>query len=211
MSDSSALAHQFDDLRQQREAATLGMWVFLATEIMLFGGLFTAYTAYRWLHHPGWVEGGRHMDLVIGAVNTGVLIVSSLAMAQAVQSAERGLRRRLVVCLAVTALLGLVFLGLKGYEYAGHAHEGLVPGPRWTFAGPHSDTVQMFFCFYYAMTGLHAVHLAIGVTLVAALIVRSARGAFGPAYATPVATIGLYWHLIDVIWVFLFPLFYLVT
>jgi cytochrome c oxidase subunit 3 len=210
MSETRALAHQFDDPIQQQQAASLGMWVFLATEVMLFGGLFTAYTANRWVHHAGWVEGSHHMDLVIGAVNTAVLIVSSLAMAQAVQSAQRGLGRRTIVFLAATALLGLAFLGLKAYEYHGHVQEGLLPGRTWRFPGPHTDTVQMFFWFYYAMTGLHAVHLTIGVLLVLGILVLAARGAFGPGYHTPVDTVGLYWHLIDIIWVFLYPLFYLV-
>jgi cytochrome c oxidase subunit III len=205
-----ALAHQFDDLVQQREAATLGMWVFIVTEVMLFGGMFLGYTATRWLYRPGFVEGSRHMEMVVGAVNTAVLIVSSLMMAQAVQSAQRGRRRPLLLYLALTAALGLVFLGLKGFEYWSHARDGLVPGRLWRYEGPYDGPVQTFFFLYYAMTGLHAIHLTIGVALVAALIVLARRGAFSAVYHTPVEVIGLYWHLIDIIWVFLFPLFYLV-
>jgi cytochrome c oxidase subunit 3 len=204
------LAHQFDDLAQQREASTLGMWVFIVTEVMLFGGMFAAYTAYRWLYRPAFVEGSHHMELVIGAVNTAVLIVSSLTMALAVQSAQRG-RRSLLLFLALTALLGTVFLGLKGFEYWSHYREGLVPGRLWRFEGPHADAVQTFFFLYYAMTGLHAVHLTVGVTLVGILIVLAWRRHFSAVYHTPVEVIGLYWHLIDIIWVFLFPLFYLVV
>ena len=205
-----APAPQFDDLVQQRQAAALGMWVFLVTEVMLFGGLFTVYTVYRWLHHPAFVEGSHHMALIAGAVNTAVLIASSFTMAQAVQRAQRGLRRGLLGFLASTALLGVVFLGLKAYEYWSHYADGLVPGALWTYAGPHSGPLQSFFFLYFAMTGLHAVHLTVGVGLVTGLIVLARRRRFTAAYHTPVEVIGLYWHLIDVIWVFLFPLFYLI-
>ncbi len=203
-------AHHFDDMAQQREAADLGMWIFLVTEVMLFGGLFLGYTVYRWTYREAWVEGSRHMALVIGAVNTAVLIVSSLMMAQSVQSAQLGRRRRLVVYLALTALLGTVFLVLKGVEYAQHVHEGLVPGRLWSYDGPSPDHVQIFFFLYYGMTGLHAVHLTVGVVLVSVLLVLARRGTFSAHYHTPVEVIGLYWHLIDIIWIFLFPLFYLV-
>jgi cytochrome c oxidase subunit III len=204
------LAHQFDDLAQQREASAFGMWVFIVTEVMLFGGMFLAYTAYRWLYRPGFVEGSHHMALVIGAVNTAVLIVSSLTMALAVQRAQLGRQRSLVLFLALTALLGAVFLGLKAYEYWSHYQEGLVPGRLWHYAGPHPAAVQTFVFLYFAMTGLHAIHLTVGVTLVAILIVLAWRRTFSAVYHTPVEVIGLYWHLIDIIWVFLFPLFYLV-
>jgi cytochrome c oxidase subunit III len=205
-----ALAPQFDDLVQQREAASLGMWMFIVTEVMLFGGLFAAYTVCRWLHRPAFVEGSHHMALLVGAVNTAVLIASSFTMAQAVQRAQRGLRRGLLGFLASTAVLGVVFLGLKGYEYWSHYAEGLVPGPLWTYAGPDSGPLQSFFFLYFAMTGLHALHLSVGAALVTGLIVLAWCRRFTAAYHTPVEVIGLYWHLIDVIWVFLFPLFYLI-
>jgi cytochrome c oxidase subunit 3 len=207
---ATTLAEQFDDLRQQRDAATLGMWIFIVTEVMLFGGMFLAYTAYRWLYRPAFVAGSHHMALVIGAVNTAVLIVSSLMMALAVQQAQRRRSRGLLVFLTLTALLGMVFLALKGYEYWSHAQEGLVPGRVWHYAGPHGGAVQTFFFLYYAMTGLHAIHLTVGVILVTTLIVAAARGLVSPVHHAPVEVIGLYWHLIDIIWVFLFPLFYLV-
>ena len=204
------LAEQFDDLEQQTHAATIGMWIFIVTEIMLFGGLFLGYTAHRWMQHDAWVEGSRHMDLIVGAVNTAVLIVSSLMMALAVQRAQRGEQRSVELFLALTSLLGLVFLGLKAYEYWGHFREGLVPGRLWHYAGPHAGGVQTFVFLYFAMTGLHAVHLTVGVALVSALLLAARRGWFSGGYHTPVEVVGLYWHLIDVIWVFLFPLFYLV-
>ncbi len=204
------LAEHFDDLEQQRAAAGLGMWVFLVTEVMLFGGLFTAYSAYRWVYRPVFVEGSRHLGLVVGSVNTAVLIVSSLTMAQAVRSAQRGTRRALVRFLALTGLLGVVFLGLKGFEYWSHLQEGLVPGRLWRYAGPLAERLPIFFWLYFAMTGLHAVHLTVGVGVVAVLLVLARRGRFGRLSHTPVEIGGLYWHLIDIVWVFLFPLFYLI-
>jgi cytochrome c oxidase subunit 3 len=174
------VAEQFDDPIQQREAATLGMWIFIVTEVMLFGGMFTAYTAYRWAYRAGFVEGSRHMELIIGALNTAVLIASSFLMAQAVQNAQRGRRAALLGYLGGTAALGTVFLVLKGVEYYRHAEEGLVPGAHWAFEGPHSGAMQIFVWLYYAMTGLHAIHLTIGVCLVGALVVLTWRGAFTP-------------------------------
>ena len=209
--EARVLAKQFDDLAQQRDASTLAMWVFIVTEIMLFGGLFAAYTVYRWAYRPAWVEGSRHMALTIGAVNTAVLIVSSLTMALAVQSAQRGERRRLLGCLVATASLGTVFLVLKGVEYHQHIMDGLLPGRSWHFEGRDSRHVQIFFWLYYGMTGLHAVHLTIGIGLVTVLIAMAWRRTFSPLYHTPVEVIGLYWHLIDIIWIFLFPIFYLVA
>ena len=212
MTEAAGLvAEQFDDAAQQREASTLGMWVFIVTEVMLFGGLFTAYSAYRWAYRSAFVEGSHHMELVIGAVNTAVLIVSSFFMAEGVRSAQRGRRRALMGYLGATAALGTVFLGLKALEYYRHAQEGLVPGPHWAFEGPSSGPMQVFVWLYYAMTGLHALHLTIGVGLVVILLVLAWRGTFTRTYHTPVEVIGLYWHLIDLIWLFLFPLFYLVV
>ena len=211
ITEREVLAEHFDDLAQQHEAATLGMWIFLVTEIMLFGGLFTAYTAYRWVYRPAWVEGSHHMALAVGAINTAVLIVSSLTMALAVQSVQLGHVVRVVRYLSLTAFLGTVFLALKAFEYQQHFYEGLVPGRFWRFEGPQSHHVEMFFWLYYGMTGLHAVHLTVGVGLVAVLIVMALRLKFSAVYHTPVEAIGLYWHLIDVIWIFLFPIFYLVA
>jgi cytochrome c oxidase subunit 3 len=207
--EHSALAEQFDDLEQQHQAATFGMWVFLITEVMLFGGMFTAYTAYRFVYSEGFAEGSRHMSIVLGSVNTVVLIVSSLTMALAVHSAQTGSRRKLVGCLGVTLVLGLAFIGIKAVEYWQHYQEGLVPGLRFTFEGPLARPVELFFLFYFIMTGIHAVHLTIGVGLVATLLVLARRGHFSPAAHSPVEVIGLYWHFVDMVWIFLLPLLYL--
>jgi len=204
------LAHQFDDLEQQREAATLGMWVFLATEIMFFGGLFTLYAAYRSVYAQAFAEGSRHLDVVLGAANTAVLISSSLTMALAVHGAQVGRRRMLLGGLAATVLLGTTFLGIKAVEYVHKFEDGLVPGLAFTFTGPDAPHVELFFWMYFAMTGVHALHLVIGIGALAALLIQGGRGRFTPQYHVPVELTGLYWHFVDIIWIFLLPLLYLI-
>jgi len=205
----SPLAEQFDDLEQQHQAAAFGMWVFLITEVMLFGGMFTAYTWYRFVYAEGFTEGSRHMDLALGGINTGVLIVSSLTMALAVHAAQTGRRAALVRYLGLTILLGLVFLGIKAVEYWQHYREGLVPGIAFTFQGPLAKPVELFFLFYFILTGIHAIHLTIGVGVVSVLLVLAWRGRFSPEAHDPVEVTGLYWHFVDVVWIFLLPLLYL--
>jgi cytochrome c oxidase subunit 3 len=200
--ERSALAEQFDDLEQQHRAATFGMWVFLATEVMLFGGMFTAYSAYRLLYADGFAEGSRHMDLALGGVNTAVLIVSSLTMALAVHAAQRGARRRLAGYLVATLLLGLIFMSIKAVEYWQHYREGLMPGVRFIFEGPLAKPVELFFLFYFIMTGIHAVHLTIGIGVVGTLLVLVRRGHFSPGAHDPIEVTGLYWHFVDIIWIF---------
>lgn len=205
----TALAHQFDDLTQQYEASRLGMWAFLLTEIMFFGGLFVGYTVYRTAYLAGFVEGSQHLDVLLGTVNTVVLISSSLTMALAVHAAQVGHRQLLVRCLLLTMLLGLVFLGIKGYEYWHKYHENLVPGLRFSVTGSNARQVQLFLILYFVMTGLHALHMIIGIGLLAILAIVAWRGLFSSAYHTPVEMIGLYWHFVDIVWIFLYPLLYL--
>jgi cytochrome c oxidase subunit 3 len=266
------LQHHFQTPAQQKEAATLGMWSFLVTEIMLFGGIFLAYTVYRWAFPDVWAEAAHHLNTPLGTVNTVVLLVSSLTVALAVAAAEEGKRSQLIRLLLVTLVLGFAFLGIKAYEYsekfahcAGYStplnwvtgtdrhevEECLVPGRAFIFpaeegaeagaaeatppgastsaegglntpqaeATDHSQSVvvagqstphQLFYFLYFVATGLHAVHMLIGLTIVTVLTIMASRGVFTTAYSTPVEIGGLYWHLIDIIWVFLFPLFYLV-
>jgi cytochrome c oxidase subunit III len=205
-----ALGEQFDTLEQQHRTNTLGMWVFLASELMFFGMLFTTYTAYR-LHFPAaFAEGSRHLDLVLGGVNTAVLIVSTLMMALAEHSAQRGDRRWLPRYLALAILLGTLFLCLKGLEYNEHLQERLVPGFAFSFGGPAADQVELFFLFYYAMTGLHAVHLTIGVGVACVMLVLAWHGSFLGVEHWPLEMLGLYWNFVDIIWLFLLPLLYLV-
>ena len=203
-------AHHFDSPVQQREAASLGMWVFLVTELMFFGGLFLAYVVYRWSFPRAFAAASRELDIVLGTTNTAVLIASSLTMALAVRSAQRGKRRPLVLFLLLTMVLGSVFLGIKTYEYHHKFVEGLVPGAAFHFEGEEAAHAEIFFCLYFAMTGLHALHMIIGLGVLAVMLVLGARGRFGPLYHNPVECSGLYWHFVDIVWIFLFPFLYLI-
>jgi cytochrome c oxidase subunit 3 len=204
------LAHQFRSYEEQRESAQLGMWLFLATEILFFGGLFAAYALFRWQYPESFRAGSHELDIALGAVNTAVLIGSSLTMALAVRGAQTGKRRLTAGFLAATMALGLVFLAIKGFEYH-HKHvEHHVPGPTFRFEGAGAEHAQMFFVLYFAMTGLHALHMVIGVGLLAALIPPAMRGAYTPENHNFLEGAGLYWHFVDVVWIFLFPLLYLV-
>ena len=214
MADSHAaspLAHQFEDLEQQQEAASLGMWVFLATEVMFFGGLFAGYTIYRNLYPPGFEAGSHMLNVTIGAINTAVLICSSLTMALAVRAAQMGKRNALVTFLILTTALGLAFVLIKlTLEWRHDYLEGLAPGLNFTFAGPDAKSLELFFCFYFIMTGVHALHMMVGVGVLSVLLVQAWKGHFGPNHFDAVETAGLYWHFVDIIWIFLFPLLYLI-
>ncbi len=204
------LAHHFDDLTQQQEAASLGMWIFLATEIMFFGGLFVSYTVYRFLFPQAWAAGSHLTELTLGATNTVVLICSSLTMAMGVYFAHLGRRGLLILSLVLTIILGAAFLGIKFLEYSHKWEEHHIPGYDFQYTGPFAHQVALFVVFYFFMTGLHALHMIIGIGLVTALIIRAARREFSPTYSWPVEVTGLYWHFGDIIWIFLFPLLYLI-
>jgi cytochrome c oxidase subunit III len=205
-------AHQFEDMDQQRDAGNFGMWVFLATEVLFFGGLFMGYTVYR-AHFPAaFAEGSRHLNIHYGASNTAILIASSLTMALAIHSAQVGKRKPQVYFLILTIILGALFLFLKfNYEWTADYREGLIPGfgfrvnPDW----PQASSVQLFFCFYFFMTGLHALHMIVGIGILVVLTVMAARGRFNEHYYAPLENCGLYWHFVDIVWIFLFPLLYL--
>src|SRR5262245_32929153 len=186
------------------------MWAFLLTEIMFFGGLFVGYTVYRTAYLAGFMEGSQHLEVPLGTLNTAVLISSSLTMALAVYAAQTGHRQLLVRCLLLTMLLGLVFLGIKGYEYWHKYHASLVPGVRFSYAGEHANQVQLFLLFYFVMTGLPALHMVSGLGLLAILALVAWRGRFSSTYYTPVEMSGLYWHFVDIVWIFLYPLLYLI-
>jgi cytochrome c oxidase subunit III len=205
------LAHQFSDLNQQFDAATLGMWVFLVTELMFFGGLFTGYAIYRHLYLAGFEAGSRLLEVQFGATNTAVLIASSLTMALAVRAGQLGRRRAIMGWLLLTIFLGLAFLAIKfNFEWAHDYHERLIPGFGFLHPGPHEAAIQLFFCFYFFMTGLHALHIIVGLGIMAVLVWMAARGKFDGGHFTPIENTGLYWHFVDIIWIFLFPLLYLV-
>ncbi|HEX8455766.1 MAG TPA: cytochrome c oxidase subunit 3 family protein [Pyrinomonadaceae bacterium] len=211
---STNLAHHFDNLEQQREAGSLGMWLFLVTEIMFFGGLFTGYIIYRTQHPQAFAIASSTLNWKLGALNTVVLIVSSLTMALAVYFAQVGSRRNQIIFLVVTMLLGATFLVVKAFEYADKFEHHHFPGLnfRWEGALPAGVSwhhVQMFYWIYFAMTGLHALHMIIGIGAMLFLIFYAYRGRYTPEYHAPVELTGLYWHFVDIVWIFLFPLLYL--
>jgi cytochrome c oxidase subunit 3 len=204
-----ATAPQFANMRQQSEVAQLGMWVFLSTEVLFFGGLFLLYYAYRFGYPTAFAEAGRHTKIVIGTVNTAVLLTSSFAVAWAVAAAKEEAGRLAAMLLCAAALLGLVFLGLKAIEYLEEYREHLVPALDFSFPGPQAGGVELFYIFYFIATGLHAIHLTVGIVALAVMAWRAERGDFSARYHNPLTVTGLYWHFIDGIWIVLFALIYL--
>jgi cytochrome c oxidase subunit 3 len=222
---SSVLQHHFESLEQQKEASTLGMWAFLVQEVLFFGGLFTMYTIYRHQHFEIFQACSHHLDWKLGAFNTAVLICSSLTMALAVHGAALGHGKQAAAWLLLTIALGGVFLGVKVVEYKEKWEHHLIPGP--SFGGASQVDIeetaeelhlapsdlpraQLYFSLYFAMTGLHALHMIIGMPIIAWLAWRASQGAYSPQYSTPVEMTGLYWHFVDIVWIFLFPLLYLI-
>jgi cytochrome c oxidase subunit 3 len=203
------LREQFSTPDQQRQTASVGMWIFLITEVMLFGGLFMAYTVYRMSNPPAFDAGSAHMEIWLGSINTAVLICSSFTMALAVWSAEMGNQRLLGVFLLVTMIIGAVFLGIKFTEYYLHYQDHKVPGLWFEYHGAHAAKVEMFFVFYFIMTGLHALHMTIGLGVLSVLLFRTLIGTFSAQYHTAIDLGGLYWHFIDIVWVFLYAIFYI--
>ncbi len=207
--DAAAVAFQFDDASQQRWASHLGMWVFLATEILFFGVLFTGYTIARIQYPEAFAAASRLTSITLGSINTAVLLTSSLTMALAADAAARDSVKATRGWLLATMALGLIFLALKAGEYYIDYTEHLVPGVDFAYTGPHAEQVELFFYLYFATTGVHALHLIIGISVIAVITVLAARGRFSARYHTPVDVTGLYWHLIDVVWIFLYPALYL--
>jgi len=207
---SAGLAHHFDDLEQQHAAGSLGMWLFLVTEILFFGGLFAAYAIYRWQYPAAFAVASHEADLVMGTINTIVLIGSSLTMALAVHYAQLGNRKAVVAFLILTMVLGVAFLGIKGAEYHHKYLDNHFPGPDFVFPGPYAQQAELFFIFYFIMTGLHALHMVIGIGLLSTVAVLAWRGCYSSEHFAPVELAGLYWHFVDVVWIFLFPLLYLI-
>ena len=218
--DNPNLHHHFDNLEQQREATALGMWTFLVTEVMMFGVLMFAYSLYRWKFGEEWLAGSHSLNFKLGFVNTLVLLVSSLTMAMAVHAAQLRDKKKLIMFLGITWILGAIFLIVKGFEWTADYHEGLIPGINWD-PNPHNYAhlttetfnlahYQMYFVLYFCMTGLHAIHMVIGLGLVAYWMMLAQRGHFTTGNDQPVELLGLYWHFVDIVWVFLFPLLYLI-
>jgi len=207
---TSPLAHQFGDLGQQKEASTLGMWIFLVTEVLFFGGLFCTYCIYRLWYPEAFAAGSRELLIWAGGINTAVLITSSLTMALAVHAAQTGNRRVLIALLIVTMAFGVAFLGIKAFEYYTEFAEHHVPGAAFQFEAAQRQHAQLFFSLYFMMTGLHAAHMIIGLGIMAGMVWLSAKGTITRDYYTPIEVSGLYWHFVDIVWIFLFPLLYLI-
>ena len=206
------LQHHFESLGQQYEASTLGMWFFLATEILFFGGVLMAFALYHWLYPAAFADASHHQNWQLGATNTIVLIVSSVTMAMGVYYAQLGKKKQLVISLILTMILGMAFLGIKAVEYTEHFKDHLFPasGFQYTAHPELAGGAKIFFFLYFFMTGLHALHMIIGIGVVAVMTFWAARGRFSPEYMGPIEVTGLYWHFVDIVWIYLFPILYLI-
>jgi cytochrome c oxidase subunit 3 len=205
------LRHHFANVEQQLDASMLGMWTFLITEVLFFGGMFTAYTIYRFMYADAFASTSVYMDVILGGTNTGVLICSSLTMAMAVRSAQLSRHRALVLFLIGTMIFGTIFLVIKYFEWHSKWVEHLVPGFNFQYDEPqYFHHAQILFFLYFCMTGMHALHMVVGLGLLTYLLVQAIRKVFSAYYFTPVEMIGLYWHFVDIVWIFLFPLLYLI-
>jgi cytochrome c oxidase subunit III len=224
--------HHFESVAQQFDATNFAMWLFLLTEVMFFGGLFTAYLVMRNWYYPAFVEASHQLNIAWGTANTGVLILSSFTMAMAVWNAEMRRKSGLVLCLVLTFVLGIVFLGIKTVEYHEKWEKHHIPGLNYSqasFVNPASDPevykeyhdkplapdmaarTELYFFLYFAMTGMHALHMIIGIALLVFLIIRARAGDYTTGHVTYIENFGLYWHFVDIIWIFLFPLLYLIS
>jgi cytochrome c oxidase subunit 3 len=204
------LAHHFDTIEKQDHAVRLGMWLFLGTEVLLFAGLFLGYTVYRHFYHHTFHEASRTLDLSLGTLNTVVLITSSFTVAMAFWAVRKGKNRLCASMLAITILFALTFLGVKSVEYAHKFAEGALPGKFYHFKEVTGPGANLFYTVYFLATGLHAFHVIVGMSILGWVLVRTLKGHFSPTYYVPVELGGLYWHLVDLVWIFLFPLLYLI-
>lgn len=207
----SFVQHHFDTAEQQFESSKLGLWLFLVTEVLLFGGLFVAYILFRALYPDMFAEAHHHLDKVMGAVNTVVLICSSLSMAMAVHYVQNNNRKVAIRLLTFTVLCGAAFMVVKFFEYKAKFDHHLFPNSSFDFAAFKHSNANLFYSLYFLMTGLHGVHVLVGMSLITWMIVRTRRNEFSSEYYTPVELTGLYWHLVDLIWIYLFPLLYLIA
>lgn len=207
------LYHHFYDVNQQYETSKLGMWAFILTEVLTFGALFVAYTIYRAWNPDMFINANLLLDVNKGLLNTIVLIGSSLTMALAIWAIQLKKKKLSLIMLFITLICAAMFLGIKYLEYEHKFHLGQLPGEYYSYMGPeiaHMNNPHIFFSIYFIMTGLHGLHVAIGMGLIAWLMVLTARDKLHSAYYTPMELVGIFWHLVDIIWIFLFPLFYLI-
>lgn len=211
MAATPRVAHHFDNAQQQFESSKFGLWIFLVTEIMLFGGLFVAYILFRALYPEMFAEAHHHLNKVMGTVNTVVLICSSLSMAMAVYFVQTGARKKAIRLMCLTVACGALFMVIKFFEYKAKFEHHLFPDASFDFAAFKAQNANLFFSLYFLMTGLHGIHVLVGMSLILWMIIRTRRHEFSSEYYTPVELTGLYWHLVDIIWIYLFPLLYLIA
>ena len=204
------LAHHFSEAEQQRESAKLGMWIFLITEVLLFSGLFTFYAIYRSWYPEMFINARQHLDIALGTLNTIVLITSSLTVALAIRSMQLDNRKQTIILLAITLALAATFLVVKYFEYRHKFHLGQLPGKYYTFTGIEGTNPHVFFSVYFMLTGLHGIHVIAGMAVISWILYRTVKNHFSAEYYTPIENAGLYWHLVDLIWIYLFPLLYLI-
>ncbi|MGD9489142.1 MAG: cytochrome c oxidase subunit 3 family protein [Calditrichaceae bacterium] len=204
------LAHHFSDVGQQQETVKLGMWIFLLTEILLFGGLFTAYAIFRAWNPDMFYNAHKVLNVYLGTLNTVVLITSSLTMALSIRSMQLSNKKQTIIFLVITLILAAAFLVVKYFEYTHKIHLGQLPGKYYTFTGLEGTNPHVFFSIYFAMTGLHGFHILFGMFAISWVLYRTVKDEFSAEYYTPIEMTGLYWHLVDLIWIFLFPLLYLI-
>jgi cytochrome c oxidase subunit III len=207
---ATELAEQFEDLAQQRAASTLGMWVFLATEVMFFGGLFLAFAVARFLHPDAFNQATKQLDVVAGSINTAILFTSSFTTAVAVAALKQGQKKRVITLQLISILLGSVFLAIKGYEYHEKWTEGLFPGDNFIASEPGRNQKELFFLFYFILTGLHGIHLLVALGIAAVMVWFLITDQITQTRYMPLEVSALYWHFVDVVWVFVFPLLYLI-
>lgn len=202
--------HESEQAHNVHEANNLGMWLFLAGEVLFFGSMFLGYLIYRYTYPEAFADASRHLDIVIGSINTTLLLTSSFTMALAVNAIQLDKRRALIAFLVITMLLGAVFVGLKGLEYIHKIQENLFPGGAFTYPGQYAQPARLFLSLYFTMTGLHAVHMIAGILVLGIMVWRAARNHFSSANYDAIEMTGLYWHFVDIVWIFLFPLLYLI-
>jgi len=203
-------AHHFSEIEQQTEAVKLGMWIFLLTEILLFGGLFTAYSVFRAWNPDMFINAHKFLNVMLGTLNTVILISSSVTVVLAIRSMQLGRREKTIFFLVATLILAAVFLVVKYFEYSHKFHLGQLPGKYYTFTGVEGTNPHIFFSIYFSMTGLHGLHVLAGMIAIGWMLVRTVRRNFSSEYYAPLEATGLYWHLVDMIWIYLFPLLYLI-
>jgi len=202
--------HQFEDIGQQYDATTFGMWVFLAQEILFFGAIFCAYAVYRFKYPEAYSEGAHELNLWLGGTNTVVLIGSSLTMALGVRAAQLGRNKSVFNWLFLTLILGFVFMGIKAVEYHEKWVKYHVPGLHWFYTGPNAKPIQIYFSVYFAMTGMHALHMIVGAGLLLFFMYKAWNNTYSKQFYGPIEIMGLYWHFVDIVWIFLFPMLYLI-